>query len=221
MADWFVEILTWFGRHSAWLLLPAVAIIFTWVLEAKVRKDSRKEDWEKGVNVSNLVKVFAFIGMIYGFFLMIGAIMMEITGYSPSLMFKEVQGGGENVVNHFTTIIYFTTGMVMFFKPLKDIPFASLVALAVASVVTIISMWVIPENAIGELVIDYVLPLRWLLIIIFIVVLAITYSVSRVSFNLMTSFSKLISKPIFSIIYGGFVLVQAIMLLFGYSIVLW
>jgi len=31
----FFDVLLWFGRHSAWLLLPAVAIIYLWIFEAK------------------------------------------------------------------------------------------------------------------------------------------------------------------------------------------
>src|SRR5271157_1116379 len=112
----FYDVMLFFGNHSAWLLLPAVAIIYTWVFEAKKRPDVNKKEWERGVNVSTLVKIFSFIGMIYGFFLMLGAVMMELEGTSPSLQYAV---NTNDAVNHFTTIVYFLTGAIMFFKPLK------------------------------------------------------------------------------------------------------
>nr|MDO8115968.1 hypothetical protein [Candidatus Sigynarchaeota archaeon] len=160
----FYDILAWFGRHAAWLLLPAASIIFTWILEAKKRKDmQRGEEYKRGVDVSKLVKVFAFIGMIYGCFLMIGAVMAELTGSSPSLAFRnnygfvdplDPLGLPQEIVNPFTNIVYFITGIVMFFKPLKDVPFASLISLAVAAVVTLLAAWTIPNDRIGALILD-------------------------------------------------------------------
>ena len=214
----FYDVLLFFGDHSAWLLLPAVAIIYTWVLEAKKRPEVNKPEWERGVNISTLVKVFSFIGMIYGFFLMIGAVMMELQGSSPSLAYAMING---NAVNHFTTIVYFLTGSIMFFKPLKDVPFAALISLGVSIGVVIICMTVIPDSRLGSLVIDYVIPLKWLMVIIFLVVLALTYSLTKLSIGFLTTLSKIVSKAPFALIYGSFVLVQAIMLLAGYSIILW
>ncbi|MHA1849101.1 MAG: hypothetical protein ACTSXU_15765, partial [Promethearchaeota archaeon] len=138
MVNWLNETLLFFGRHSAWLLIPAAIIIYTWVLEAKKRKNElNKEEWDRKVNISRAVKYFSYIGMIYGFFLMIGAVMMEITGSSPSLAYKNNFGpldGGvhQDVVNHFTAILYFVSGMVMFFKPIKDVPFTALISLLIA-----------------------------------------------------------------------------------------
>lgn len=223
----FYDVLVWFGRHSAWLLLPAAGIIYTWILEARSRKDLNKEEWERGVHVSRLVKVFSFVGMVYGFFLMIGAVMMEITGSSPSLAFRMINGtpdglgDPQDVVNHFTTIVYFVTGMVMFLKPLKDVPFASLISLAVASGLTIWAFLTIPDSKVGTFIAGYVMELKWLFLIIFLVSLTITFAVTKVSLSLMTTLSKIISKPPFAFIYASFVLVQAIVLLAGYSLVMW
>ncbi len=227
----FYDILAWFGRHAAWLLLPAASIMYTWILEAKKRKDmQRGEEYKRGVDVSKLVKVFSFIGMVYGFFLMIGAVMAELTGSSPSLAFRtnwglpnpaDPLGLPFEVVNHFTNIMYFITGMVMFFKPLKDVPFASLISLGAAAVVTLLAAWTIPNDRIGSLILDYVIELKWLLLIVFLVVLAIVYSLTKVSFTLMTKFSRLISMPPFALLYATFILTQGVILLFGYSIVMW
>nr|MDO8115308.1 hypothetical protein [Candidatus Sigynarchaeota archaeon] len=214
----FYDVLTWFGRHSAWLLLPAVAIIYTWVLEAKKRPDANKQEWERNVHVSRAVKVFSVIGMVYGFFLMLGAVMMELTGSSPSLLFNLNFG---DIVNHFTTIVYFLTGAIMFFKPLKDVPFAALISLGVAVMVTLICMAVIPNDRIGSLVIDYVLPLKWLLIIVFLATLAVMYSLTKIAFGFLMKFSKIVSKPAVAFIFASFVLLQAILLLCGVSMVMW
>ena len=217
MAD-FYDVMLFFGDHSAWLLLPAVAIIYTWFLEAKKRPDVNKKEWERGVNVSTLVKVFSFIGMIYGFFLMIGAVMMELKGASPSLAYAMMHG---DAVNHFTTIVYFLTGAIMFFKPLKDVPLAALISLGLAIGITVICMAVIPDSKIGSLVTTYVVSLKWLLAIIFLVVLAITYALTKFAIGFLTTMSKIVSKAPFAFIFASFVLVQAIMLLAGYSIVAW
>ncbi|MHA1680025.1 MAG: hypothetical protein ACTSUE_03390 [Promethearchaeota archaeon] len=227
MSNWFTEFLSFWGRHSAWLLIPAASIIFTWVLEAKKRKDLGKEEWERETNVSKLVKIFAYIGMVYGVLLMIGAVSMELYGNSPSWWFRQrwgeeiLPGEPEEIVNHFTAIMYFIAGMVMFFKPLKDIPFASLIALATAAGVTLLCAYYIPATTAGSALVEYVIELKWLLIIIFVVVLSITFAVSKVSFNLMTKFSKVISMPPFAVIFASILLIQAIMLLLGFSIVMW
>jgi magnesium-transporting ATPase (P-type) len=209
-----------FGKHSAWLLIPGGLIILLWALESRHRRDTKKEDWEKGVNVETWVKVFSAIGMIYGLFLMIGAVMMEIGGWSPSLAIT-VANGGKDTVNHFTTVIYFVTGMVMFFKPMKDVPFASLVALGVATFVTILAVTAIPDNFIGALVIKYAIPLKWLLVIVFLVVLALVYSLSKFAFSVMKTISKIVSLPPFALIYGCFVIIDAILLIAGVRIVAW
>ncbi len=221
----FYDVLLWFGRHSAWLLLPAVAIIFLWIFEAKKRPDIKEQEWQRGVNVSTMVKVFSWVGMVYGFFLMIGAVMAEIGGFAPSQQFNlnwNMTGDPAYLgpVNHFTVIIYFVTGAVMFFKPLKDIPFAALISLGVSVAVTIICMTVIPENKFGQAILTLV-ELKWILIIVFLVMLAIMYALSKIAIGFLMKFSKIVSMPPFAVIYGSFILVQTIMLLFGYSMVGW
>ncbi|HME55500.1 MAG TPA: hypothetical protein VKM55_25065 [Candidatus Lokiarchaeia archaeon] len=213
----FYDVMLFFGNHSAWLLLPAVAIIYTWVFEAKKRPDVNKKEWERGVNVSTLVKVFSYIGMVYGFFLMVGAVMMELNNSAPSTAYDVLHG---NAVNHFTAIVYFLTGAIMFFKPLKDVPLAALISLGLAIGVTIICMTVIPNSKLGSAV-EYLIPLKWLLLIIFLVVLALTYSLTKLSIGFLTTLSKVVSKAPFAFIFASFVLVQAIMLIAGYSIVAW
>jgi hypothetical protein len=220
----FFDVLLWFGRHSAWLLLPAVAIIYLWIFEAKKRPDVKDQEWQRGVNVSTAVKVFSWIGMVYGFFLMIGAVMAEIGGSAPSLAYRTNNPlgpvGDFGPVNHFTVIIYFVTGAVMFFKPLKDIPFAALISLGVSVGVTIVCMTVIPENKFGQAILTLV-DLKWILVIVFLVMLAIMYALTKISIGFLMKFSKIVSMPPFAVIYGSFVLVQVIMLLFGYSMVTW
>ncbi|MEX2683797.1 MAG: hypothetical protein Q6373_019650 [Candidatus Sigynarchaeota archaeon] len=220
----FYDVLLGFGRHSAWLLLPAIAIIYLWIFEAKKRPDIKDQEWQRGVNVSTMVKVFSWIGMVYGFFLMIGAVMAELGGYAPSLAFNKNFGTGDpdylGPVNHFTVIIYFVTGAIMFFKPLKDIPFAALISLGVAVGVTIICMNVIPENKFGQAILTLV-DLKWILIIVFLAVLAMMYALTKISIGFLMKFSKIVSMPPFAAIYGTFVLVQTIMVLFGYSMVMW
>jgi hypothetical protein len=220
----FYDVLLWFGRHTAWLLLPAVAIIFLWIFEAKKRPDVKGQEWQRGVDVSTMVKVFSWIGMVYGFFLMIGAVMAEIGGSAPSIAFRNNNLGPDaglyGPVNHFTVIIYFVTGAVMFFKPLKDIPFAALISLGVAVGITIVCMTVIPENKFGQAVLTLV-ELKWILIVVFLVMLAIMYALTKISIGFLMKFSKLVSMAPFAVIYGSFVLIQAIMLLFGYSMVTW
>lgn len=213
----FYDVMLFFGDHSAWLLLPAVVIIYMWVFEAKKRPDVNKKEWERGVNVSTLVKVFSYIGMVYGFFLMIGAVMMELNNSAPSLQYDVLHG---NTVNHFTTIVYFLTGAIMFFKPLKDVPLAALISLGLAIGVTIICMAVIPNSRLAN-AIEYLIPLKWLLLIIFLVVLALTYSLTKLSIGFLTTLSKVVSKAPVAFIFASFVLVQSIMLLAGYSIVAW
>jgi hypothetical protein len=213
MAD-FYDVMLFFGRYSAWLLLPAAAIIFTWVLEAKKRPEVNKEEWQRGVNISTLVKVFSFIGMIYGFFLMLGAVMMELQQSPPSSLYP--------TVNHFTTIVYFLTGSIMFFKPFKDVPLAALISLGLAIGVVLICMVVIPNNKLFEFVAFFdPTAVKWILGIIFIAVLAITYTLSKMAIGFLTTLSKIMSKAPFAFIFASFILVQAIMLLFGASIVAW
>ena len=223
MANAFIEVITWFGRHNAWLLMPAVGIMYTWAIEAKKRKeDLDRDEWQRNAKVSNIVKIFSYIGMVYGFFLMIGAVMTELGGWSPSYMYMINIGGGEDQVNHFTVILYFITGMIMFLKPFKDVPFAALISLAVAAAITMIAMWSInPGDAWVVAFEAYLFDLRWLYVIIFVAVLAIVYSLSKVAFTLMMNISKLISKAPFALIYGSFILIQAIVLLAGSSIIIW
>ncbi|MFX0099376.1 MAG: hypothetical protein ACFFCS_07315 [Candidatus Hodarchaeota archaeon] len=222
MANAFVEVITWFGRHNAWLLLPAVGIIYTWAIEAKKRKeDLDRDEWQRNAKVSNIVKLFSYIGMVYGFFLMIGAIMTEITGYSPSYMYMMNIGGGTDEVNHFTVILYLVTGLIMFMKPLKDVPFAAIISLTAAAAVTLIVMFSVNPDEPWVVFIGSYFDIRWLYLIIFVIVLAIVYSLSKVSFTLMMNISKLISKAPFALIYGSFILIQAVVLLFGGSLVLW
>jgi hypothetical protein len=221
----FFDVLAWFGRHSAWLLLPAVVIVYLWIFEAKKRPDVKEQEWQRGVNVSTLVKVFSWIGMVYGFFLMIGAVMAELGGYAPSQAFNTNFGTGDPAylgpVNHFTVIIYFVTGAVMFFKPLKDIPFAALISLGVTVGVTVLCIAIIPGSTFGNVVSALSIDLKWIYIAIFLILLAITYALMKISVGFLMKFSKIISMPPFAVIYGSFVLIQTIMLLFGYSMIQW
>ncbi len=225
MAFDFFSVLDFFGRHSAWLLLPAVAIVFLWVFEAKKRPDLKEQEYQRSVNVSTAVKVFSWVGMVYGFFLMIGAVMAELGGYAPSLAFNQINGTGApnflGPVNHFTVIIYFVTGAIMFFKPLKDIPFAALISLGVTIGVTVLCIAIIPGSTFGDVMYALGVDLKWIYIVIFLLLLAVTYALMKISIGFLMKFSKIISMPPFAVIYGSFILVQTIMVLFGYSIVMW
>ncbi|NMC04127.1 MAG: hypothetical protein GYA24_02885 [Candidatus Lokiarchaeota archaeon] len=220
----FFEVLAWFGRHSAWLLLPAAVIVLLWALEAKKRPDMKDQEWQRSVNVSTMVKVFSWVGMVYGFFLMVGAVMAELGGYAPSLAYNQINNtvpGSLGPVNHFTVIVYFVTGAIMFFKPLKDIPLASLISLGVTVGVTVLCVAIIPGSTFGNVVTAMGIDLKWIYIIIFLILLAVTYALMKISVGFLMRFSKIVSMPPFAVIYGSFILVQAIIVLFGYSIVMW
>ncbi|MHA1849407.1 MAG: hypothetical protein ACTSXU_17310, partial [Promethearchaeota archaeon] len=95
------------------------------------------------------------------------------------------------------------------------------ISLLIAVGATIFAMYYIPTSNTGQFIVNYVIELQWFLLIVFSVVLAVAFALAKVSFTLMIQISKIISKGPFSIVFATLILIQAIMLLFGYSIINW
>ncbi|MHA1370467.1 MAG: hypothetical protein ACTSWN_01970 [Promethearchaeota archaeon] len=232
MANWFITAIHFFGEHSAWLLLGAAALMFTWILEAKKRKDKDEDGLPTKVKITPIIWIISVIGMVYGFFLIIGGVMTELIGASPSYLFRVNHGplidpAGDpsdpanraDIVNHFTVIIYVLTGIIMFFKPLKDIPWAAILSLTAATIVVILVMFSIPDQATNF--IENYIAIQWAFVIIFVVVLAFVYIATKAFFDIIIGISKFFSHPVVAFIYAIFISIQAICLLAGYSIVMW
>ncbi len=96
-------------------------------------------------------------------------------------------------------------------KPINDLPIASIIGLAVATVACIFIASIIPDGAV-QLLADYVNP-KYVLIVIFIIIFAIVALTVKFWMSLWMTLSKILSWPPLAFFVAGLCIVQSIYLI--------
>ncbi|MFX0073284.1 MAG: hypothetical protein ACFFAO_19565 [Candidatus Hermodarchaeota archaeon] len=195
------------------LLLGVMWLIFS-SYEANRRESWRKltgiDDWD--FDITPFLKGLTYLGFVLGILCILAGVSGLILDAPPSLAYATAT---ENSVNYFTSILLIILGIFTFMKPLNDLPIASIIGLAAASLVSAAIVGVIMYFDVSITVYIAVA-----LIVIFIIIFGIVAVVAWIYTAGLMLVSKIISWPIFAFAIAILCFIQGFMLAFlGTSIV--
>ena len=204
---------TWVSESAGIFVLISGVIALSWLGFERKRRGSffRKSGGEQTSVVSTLLRIISYFGVVVGILNIWAGAMGLILDIPPSFKYGAITPHAD----HFTCIFLIVVGIAMFFKPINDLPLASILGLLAGSATAIILALIVPDSAVKW--IAYLINPKLLLIIIFVVVTAIVALTAKFSIGLLQTISKFISWPPIAFIIMVFGFVQGI-LLWGFGI---
>ena len=205
---------TWVSESAGIFVLISGVIALTWLGFERKRRGSffgRKSEAEKTSVVSTLLRLISYFGVVVGILNIWAGAMGLILDIPPSVKYGAVTPHAD----HFTCIFLIVVGIAMFFKPIKDLPLASILGLIAGSATAFILALLVPDSAVKW--IAYLINPKLLLIIIFVVVTAIVALTAKFSIGLLQKISKFLSWPPIAFVIMVFGFAQGI-LLWGFGI---
>ena len=207
----------WVAQSAAIMMVLSGALAITWLGYERKRRGSftKRKMEEKKFDVTKFLRGLSYLGLILGIFVLWSGITSLILDIPPSFKYEEVNPGVG--ANHFTSIFLILIGIVIFFKPISDLPLSSILGLLAGTATTFIISMIIPDS-IADLVGTKVL--KWTLIIIFIIVTVIVGLTAKFYIGTLQKISKFLSWPPIAFAIMIFCFVQGFALwIFGVSII--
>ncbi len=212
---------TWVSESAAIMMVLSGLIAITWLgYERKRRgsftkKKAEEAEEKKEFSVTKFLRGLSYLGLILGIFVVWSGVVSLIMDIPPSFQYRDET---ENQVNYFTSIFLIVIGIVMFMKPISDLPLAGIIGLLAGTATAIVVAILVPDDVV-QTIGGYINP-KWLLVIIFIIVTAIVALTTKFYIGVLKTISKVLSWPPIAFIIMIFCFVQGFALwIFGISIV--
>ncbi|TFG21997.1 MAG: hypothetical protein EU533_04775 [Promethearchaeota archaeon] len=216
----FLAFLDWVAQSAGVMVFISAFVALTWLgYERKrrgsfTRRKAREEGEEKKFDVSRFLRVLSYLGIVVGILDIWAGAMGLILDIPPSFRYAAIT---ENGADHFTSIFLIVIGVAMLFKPINDLPLASIISILAGSAAALLLAIFIPDSAVE--VIAYWINPKLGLIIVFILVTAIVAVTAKFYIGLLQAISKFLSWPPIAFLIMIFCFVQGILLWgFGTSI---
>lgn len=178
--------------YTPFILILGGIVAASWLLEKIVKPTP-----VVGKPVSGLVKIVAVFGFFIGGFLLVTAV---------SLWSMHAWDSG-------TRYLLIVTGLALFLKPLKDIPWAALIGLTVGGLCIgfVFILYPLPETVLG-------ISSTWIYLLIFFIPAVLVYTLFKFVEDVVRLVGTLLgSKPV-AIFLGLLCIVQGILLLLNNSL---
>ena len=205
--------LNWVSESAGIFVLLSGIVAMSWFGFELVRRGSFFKRKSEDSTLSKLLKIvlrlISYSGVIVGILDIWAGSMGLILDIPPS--FKYTAGGAD----HFTCIFLIVVGIAMFFKPINDLPLASIIGLLAGTAAAAVLAALIPPG--WEVIIAEWINPKLLLIIVLIVVAAIVALTAKFYIGVLQAISKFLSWPPIALVIGLFGIVQGI-LLWGFGI---
>ncbi len=214
--DWFVNT---FGGKDGWLLIGCGIMTLIWFLYEGYRKDGflrpKKEEWEYDT-VSTILKILIFSGIFLGLLSIATAIVSMVYKIPPCSNCPEFTS-----YDKLTSITLLILGMIMFIKPLVDLPWATLLGSIIGAGTVLAVVLLMPNEAVEYGTQEIDINLKWILLVIFLVIFSIVFTIVKLTLGWVEFLSKLIAWPPIALILSAFCFFQAIAVVgFGWSLTL-
>ena len=216
----FLAFLDWVAQSAGVMVFISGFIALTWLgYERKrrgsfTRRKASEEEKVKKFDISRFLRVLSYLGIAVGILDIWAGSMGLILDIPPSFRYAAIT---ENGADHFTSIFLIVIGIAMLFKPINDLPLASIISLLAGSAAAFLLAIFIPESAVEKIAV-WINP-KLALIIIFIVVTALVAVTAKFYIKVLQAISKFLSWPPIAFIIMIFCFVQGILLWgFGTSI---
>jgi len=214
--DVFRAIFNWVPESAAIMMVLSGVMAISWLgYERKRRGSFLKRNVEAVFDVTLFLKILSFLGLVLGVFVIWSGVASLILDIPPSFKYEDVYPG--EGANHFTSIFLIFMGIAMFFKPISDLPLASILGLIIASVVAFLVALLVPNWAV-QWIGGFINP-KWVLIAIFAIVAIVVALTARFYLKTLQRISKFLSWPPIAFAVMIFCFIQGFSLwLTGYSI---
>ena len=218
--DIFLGFLDWVAQSAGVMVFISAFIALTWLgFERKrrgsfTRRKASEEGEDKKFDISRFLKILSYFGIVVGILDIWAGAMGLILDIPPSFRFAAIT---ENGADHFTSIFLNVIGIAMLFKPVNDMPLASIIGILAGSAAAVALVIFIPDTAVVWIS-DWINP-KLGLIIVFILVTAIVALTAKFYIGILQKISKFLSWPPVAFLMRIFCHVQGILLWgFGMSI---
>ncbi|MHA1819877.1 MAG: hypothetical protein ACTSU2_16135 [Promethearchaeota archaeon] len=207
------RILNWFPRSAAWMLIIGGFVALTWLGYERKRKKGfiriKTEDWEE-TEVTKFLRVLSYTGIFLGIIIIWAAIIGMLNGIPPSFKYRDVTGNNYDIVTSVSCIV---VGLVMFFKPVNDLPWAGIIGFFAGVAASIVIALNIPPSWMSN-------PnLKWYIIITGIVIASLVGVLVKNWIGVIQAISKILSYPPIALIVAVYCFVQGgMVLLLGYGL---
>ena len=213
---YLVGFLNWVSDSAGIFVLLSGIIALTWVGFEGKRRGSlfrRKADSEstlsKGLRIT--MRIISYSGVIIGILDVWAGAMGLILDIPPSFKY----GNMTLHADHFTCIFLIVVGIAMFFKPINDLPLASILGLIAGTAAAAVLAALIPPG-VEVIIAEWINP-KLLLIVVLIIVAAIVALTAKFYIGVLQAISKFLSWPPVAFVIMVFGFVQGI-LLWGFGI---
>jgi len=207
-AQFFFE---WVANSAGVMVFITGFIALTWLGYERKRRGSftkRKIEKERGFNLSKFLRILSYAGVIVGILDIWAGTTGLIQNIPPSFRYRDLTA---NEADHFTCIFLIVVGIAMSFKPINDLPLASILGLLVGTATAVVLALLIPDNVV-KWIGDYLINPKLLLIIIFIIVTVLVAMTAKFYISVLQAISKFLSWPPIALIIMVFSFIQGILL---------
>ncbi|TFF68977.1 MAG: hypothetical protein EU516_01925 [Promethearchaeota archaeon] len=200
----------WVANSAGVMVFITGFIALTWLGYERKRRGSftkRKVEKQSGFDLSKFLRILSYAGVIVGILDIWAGTTGLIQDIPPSFRYRDLTA---NEADHFTCIFLIVVGIAMLFKPVNDLPLASILGLLAGTATAVVLAILIPDNVV-ELIGSLINP-KLLLIIIFIIVAVIVALTAKFYIGVLQAISKFLSWPPIALIIMVFSFVQGILL---------
>ena len=215
-----LDFFNWVAQSAGVMVFISAFIALTWLGYERKRRGSftRRKASEGGedkkFDLSRFLKILSYLGIVVGILDVWAGAMGLILDIPPSFRYAAIT---ENGADHFTCIFLIVIGIAMLFKPINDMPLASIIGILAGSAAALVLALFIPDSAV--IWISYWINPKLGLIIVFILVTAIVALTAKFYIGILQKISKFLSWPPIAFLIMVFCIVQGILLWgFGLSI---
>jgi hypothetical protein len=213
---YLVGFLNWVSDSAGIFVLLSGIIALTWVgFEGKRRgslfrrKANSESTLSKGLRI--IMRIISYSGVIIGILDVWAGAMGLILDIPPSFKYGDITPHAD----HFTCIFLIVVGIAMFFKPINDLPLASILGLIAGTAAAAVLAALIPPG-VEVIIAEWINP-KLLLIVVLIIVAAIVALTAKFYLGVLQAISKFLSWPPVAFVIMVFGFVQGI-LLWGFGI---
>jgi hypothetical protein len=202
------DLFEWIAHSQSIMVILSGMMCLVWIGYEVNRRGSilkrKTDDFE--FDITKFLRGLSYLGIILGIICIWAGATGLILKIPPSDKYAEnliTQGVCTDIatcsaVDHFTCIWLIFMGVIMFLKPINDLPWAGIIGLFAGAAVAIIVSMIIPDWAV-EWIAGYINP-KWALIIIFLVVAAIVGLTVKFWIDALMMISKVLSWPPIAVI---------------------
>ena len=226
--DVFKDLFVWIARSQSIMVVLSGLMCCVWIgyeINRRGKIFKRKTDDYK-FDITKFLRGLSYLGIVLGLIcIWCGAtgLILKIPPsdeYARNMIALGTCTDIEtcSAVDQFTCIWLIFMGMIMFLKPINDLPWAGIIGLFAGAAVAILVSLIIPDSVV-EWIGGYINP-KWVLIIIFLIVAAIVGLTVKFWISALMGISKILSWPPIAMILCGVCMVQGFALwIWGISII--